>query len=76
LRSAKNLKLGQLAVCKALRGVILPDGSTYDGRFNLEADLKLAAIRSVNIEDPASMAQYYGVSIEQYQIGQQWRHHS
>ena len=66
LRGALNLTEQQLASVHQLLGAIMPDGSTYDGRFNLPGDLARARWAKVNLEDPKSMAELYGVSLETY----------
>jgi hypothetical protein len=62
----------QLAKTNRLRGVTMPDGSRYDGRFNLQGDLKTAYREQVDVIDPAAMAAFLGVSLEDYQRGQAW----
>ena len=62
----------QLAQASRLRGAKMPDGSVYDGRFNLEGDLKDADILHVQIDDPDAMASFYGVSTEQYKLGREY----
>jgi hypothetical protein len=62
----------QLIKTSRLRGVTMPDGSRYDGRFNLQGDLKTAYREQVDVIDPAAMAAFLGVSLEDYQRGQIW----
>jgi hypothetical protein len=66
LRGAQNLTSQQLASAHQLLGAIMPDGSTYDGRFNLPGDLGRAGWAKVNLDDPKSMADFYGVTLEEY----------
>jgi hypothetical protein len=61
-----------LAKASRLRGAKMPDGSVYDGRFNLEGDLKDARILHVQIDDPQAMAAFYGTSTNQYKLGQEY----
>lgn len=61
-----------LAKASRLRGAKMPDGSIYDGRYCLEGDLKDAQILHVEINDPEAMAQFYGVSVEQYKLGKEY----
>lgn len=61
-----------LAQASRLRGAKMPDGSVYDGRFNLEGDLKDAEILHVHVDDPEAMAAFYGVSTEQYKLGREY----
>ncbi len=70
LRGAFNLTEAQLASMNELFGSIMPDGSVYNGRFNLFGDLARAKWAKVNLDDPKSMAEFYGVSVETYQEGQ------
>jgi uncharacterized protein YjbI with pentapeptide repeats len=70
LRGARNLTAAQLSKLNELFGSILPDGSVYDGRFNLFGDLARARWAKVNTEDPKCMAEFYGVSLEEYMQGQ------
>ena len=48
----------------------MPDGSVYDGRFNLFGDLARAKWAKVKADDPKSMAEFYGVTLEAYLQGQ------
>jgi uncharacterized protein YjbI with pentapeptide repeats len=70
LRSAQNLTDEQLATANELFGSIMPDGNVYDGRFNLAGDLARAKWAKVKVEDPKSMADFYGVSLDTYLHGQ------
>lgn len=62
----------QLIKASRLRGVTMPDGSRYDGRFNLQGDLKTAYREQVDVTDAAAVAAFLGVTIEDYQRGQAW----
>ncbi len=66
LRGAQNLTEQQLASVHQLLGAIMPDGSTYDGRFDLPGDLARARWAKVNLDDPASMAEFYGITLDEY----------
>ena len=70
LRGVKNLTEDQLRKVKSLWGAIMPDGKTYDGRYNLPADLALAEWRNIHTSDPKAMAEFYGVSLDEYLEGQ------
>lgn len=72
LSEARNLTDEQLAKVKRLWGATMPDGEPYDGRYNLEGDLTLARLMSVDINDPKKMAVFFGISFEAYSQGQQW----
>ena len=70
LRGALNLTEEQLSKLNELFGSIMPDGSVYDGRFNLFGDLERARWAKVKIDDPKSMAEFYGVTLSEYMDGQ------
>ncbi len=65
-----HLTTAQLARVKRLFGAIMPDGGTYDGRYNLEGDLEFARWGQVEVSNPAAMAKFFGVSLEDYLEGQ------
>lgn len=70
LRGARNLTDEQLSTLNELFGSIMPDGRVYDGRFNLFGDLARANWAKVKTDDPKSMAEFYGVTLEAYLQGQ------
>jgi uncharacterized protein YjbI with pentapeptide repeats len=70
LRGVRNLTETQLSSLNELFGSIMPDGSVYNGRFNLFGDLSRAKWAKVKTDDPKSMAEFYGVSLEAYLQGQ------
>lgn len=72
LQGASNLSNVQLAQASRLQGAMMPDGSRYDGRFNLVGDLANARFANRDANNPAEMADFYGVSLEEYQAGQVW----
>jgi uncharacterized protein YjbI with pentapeptide repeats len=61
-----------LQAAYSLRGSIMPDGKRYAGRYNLPGDLVVAS-NSRDTNDPQAMAEFYGVTLEEYQQGQTWR---
>jgi uncharacterized protein YjbI with pentapeptide repeats len=65
-RNARNLTPEQLQQAKRLWGAIMPDSETYDGRYNLPADIELARWNNINLQDPQAMADFYGVSLQRY----------
>lgn len=65
----------QLARTEALADAILPDGNRYDGRYKLLGDLHHARQDGVYPDQVERMADWYGVSVEQYQRGQEWAEH-
>jgi hypothetical protein len=71
LRGVRNLTDEQLSHARQLWGATMPDGSPYDGRFNLLADLELARWAKVDENDPAAMAEFFGVALESYLRGQE-----
>ncbi|MGF1507519.1 MAG: pentapeptide repeat-containing protein [Anaerolineae bacterium] len=62
----------QLAQALTLAGATMPDGSRYDGRFNLSGDLAYAEGEMLLIDDPEVMADWFGVSLQRYVDGQNW----
>lgn len=62
----------QLTQANRLRSASMPEGERYDGRFNLPGDLKDAQATGADLNDPAAMAGFYGVSAEEYLAGQSW----
>jgi hypothetical protein len=62
----------QLASADIMHGAILPNGSRYDGRYNLTGDAAYATRSQVDPESPEEMAEWYGISLEQYLEGQSW----
>ena len=68
-REAKYLTQGQLAVASELCAAIMPDGSRYDGRYQLPGDLANAKERKISIEDDVAMADFYGVPVDIYLSG-------
>ena len=76
LSGAQNLTDEQLSSAKNLLFARMPDGSLYDGRFRLANDLELAGSKGITPEDPQAMAEFYQVSLEAYQAGQDWAEES
>ena len=72
LLDAHQLSVRQLALANRLKGATMPDGARYDGRFNLAGDLRQAHKNQVNLDDPAALAEWYGIPLEQYHCGQEW----
>jgi hypothetical protein len=70
LTDARNVTEEQLAGAKRLSFATMPDGTPYDGRFNLPGDIDLARWGKVDPADPAAMAYFLGVSLEAYLRGQ------
>lgn len=55
----------------SLRGATMPDGDIYDGRYNLRGDIRLARENGIDAHNPNAMAEWYGITLEDYQRGQQ-----
>jgi hypothetical protein len=72
LQGALQASAKQLALANRLKGAVMPDGSRYDGRYNLPGDLRQAARVGVDCADASSMAEWYGIPLEVYQAGQSW----
>jgi hypothetical protein len=72
----------QLVTLNSLMGTTMPDGSRYDGRFNLIGDLKglfrdysgvaVAYRGSPEFGNSEAFARFYGVPLETYLAGQEW----
>lgn len=71
LTEVRNLTDAQLVQAKRLWGAIMPDGETYDGRYNLQGDREFAAWGRVDINDPEAMAKFLGVELAVYLKGQE-----
>jgi len=67
-----TLEVSQLVQAHALYKAIMPDGRVYDGRLNLKGDLDMALSRGINVDDPSAMAEFYGISPDEYVEGQEW----
>jgi len=71
LKDTRNLTDEQLSQVKRLWGAIMPDGSSYDGRYKLTGDIEFAKWGQVNTDNPEAMAEFFGVSLETYMRGQE-----
>jgi uncharacterized protein YjbI with pentapeptide repeats len=71
LGGAHNLSERQLMLAKRLWGAIMPDGKSYDGRYNLPGDLEFAKWGNVDVNDPEAMSDFLGVPLEVYLRGQE-----
>ena len=61
----------QLAQAKRLWGAIMPDGKSYDGRYNLAGDIAFAKWGRVDTNDPQAMAEFLRIPLETYVRGQE-----
>lgn len=67
-----NVLVEQLIFCNSLIWATMQDGEIYDGRFNLNEDMRLIKAKLYNPNSEIHIAEYYGVSIEKYTAGQIW----
>ena len=65
-----SLPRDQLAEMYGLRLATMPDGSRYNGCLNLRGDSEEARRDGVDPNAPAAMAEWYGVSLEEWVGGQ------
>jgi hypothetical protein len=70
LRESRNVTPEQLGRAKRLWGAIMPDGTTYDGRYNLPGDLDFARWGGVDVGDPQAMADFLRIPLNRYLEGQ------
>lgn len=71
LQNARNLTHEQLSQAKRLWGAIMPDGTTYDGRYNLQGDLEFAKWGRVDVNNAEAMAEFLRIPLETYERGQE-----
>jgi len=71
LQGACNVTVDQLSKVSTMRGATMPDNSRYDGRFNLSGDLCTIHNWRIDSNDPEAAADFYGVSLDDYLLGQQ-----
>jgi uncharacterized protein YjbI with pentapeptide repeats len=72
LQGILDLTEEQLSQAYKLRGTTMPDGTRYDGRFNLDGDLADARFLHADTTDSTAMADFYGIAVEEYETGQAW----
>lgn len=70
LQNARNLTDEQLVQAKRLWGAIMPDGTSYDGRYNLAGDIEFARWGRIDVDDPKAMADFLRIPLETYLRGQ------
>jgi uncharacterized protein YjbI with pentapeptide repeats len=73
LQGAMNVSDEQFVQVCRMRGSIFPEGIVYDGRYNLQGDFVDASILHVDLNSPAAIASFYGVSLEDFLFGQKLR---
>jgi uncharacterized protein YjbI with pentapeptide repeats len=71
MRDVRNLTPAQLTQAKRLWGAVMPDGSTYDGRYNLPGDIEFARWGGVDPTNVVAMAEFFGVELATYIKGQE-----
>ncbi len=62
----------QLRYAAKLRYAHMPDGTRYDGRYNLKGDLLLAQRERITLDSPEEVATFYKVPMQTYTDGQSW----
>lgn len=72
LLAARGISDRQLAEAYILRRATMPDGTWYDGRYNLNGDIDDAGRDRVKTDDALSMSRWYEVPVDTYRNGQQW----
>ncbi len=74
LEGVEGLNDASLCLTRGLKGTTMPDGTRYDGRFNLDADIQsaFANMGIDDIQDEEKMAEYYVVPLNVYRAGQRW----
>lgn len=72
LEQVHNLAVEQLTQVYRLRAATMPEGSRYDGRYNLRGDLQDSQVIHVDPNDVDEMADFYRVSVGDYKRGQLW----
>jgi uncharacterized protein YjbI with pentapeptide repeats len=70
LRESRNVTDRQLSRVKRLWGAVMPDGASYDGRYNLPGDLDFARWGGVDVGDPQAMADFLRVPLNSYLAAQ------
>lgn len=67
-----NISDIQLVLADSLLGSTMPSGRKYDGRFRFSGDINYANASGVDIGNAVEMANFYSVSLDNYQEGQLW----
>lgn len=69
-KNAKELTSKALSEAKMLLATTMPNGMRYDGRFNLDGDIKIGKDRGFDMTDSEAAAHFYGVPHDDYLEGQ------
>jgi uncharacterized protein YjbI with pentapeptide repeats len=72
LEQVHHLTVEQLTQAYRLRAATMPEGSRYDGRYNLRGDQQDSQVIHVDPNDTNEMADFYRVSVGDYKRGQLW----
>lgn len=72
LLGVRDLTDSQLASTNRMRDATMPNGSRYDGRYNLTGDITDATDDGIDVENDETMAAWYGVALTDYCLGQEW----
>lgn len=67
-----KISVEQLISTKTMRWAVMPDGSKYDGRYNLYHDFAVMERKEFDPTDHESCAKYYDVPLNNYLEGQRW----
>jgi len=62
----------ELVQSDSMAGATMPDGTLYDGRYNLIGDLMNAEEQGIDIKSEHEFSHWYNVAVEDYRVGQQW----
>ncbi len=69
-KNAKEITSKALSETKMLLAATMPNGMRYDGRFNLDGDIKTGKDRGFDMTNSESAARFYGVPHDVYLDGQ------
>lgn len=65
----------QLRRAYSLRGSVLPDGTVYDGRFQLDGDIREAILDGVNMDDATALSKWYSMPWDEFWRSMDLRNH-
>lgn len=72
-KNATELTSKMLSEAKMLLAATMPNGTRYDGRFNLDGDLQIGKERGFDMSNSELAAHFYGVPLGIYLEGQKKR---
>jgi hypothetical protein len=67
-----SISFDQFILLYSLWGARMPDGTRYDGRYNLQGDIEIHAKLCPNLLNTRDWANFYGVPESSYIDGQKW----